>query len=122
MARNPRDASQDSKLVQAAQAFAHIKRDLVRLLGILASDNPVVQDRVRECGGLPVVMNLCVIDDYNPCESHSKTLILLDSVLMDLRLSSYLDLREHAIFALRNLLHGNLESQAVVDRIRAIGK
>lgn len=69
---NRRDASQDPKLVQAAQAFAHIKRDLVRLLGILASDNRVVQDRVRECGGLPVVMNLCVIDDNNPCESQSK--------------------------------------------------
>ena len=68
-AGNRRDESQDPKLVQAAQAFAHIKRDLVRLLGILASDNRVVQDRVRESGGLPVVMNLCVIDDYNPCES-----------------------------------------------------
>ena len=60
----------DPKLVQAAQVFAHIKRDLIRLLGILASDNRVVQDHVRECGGLPVVMNLCVIDDYNPCERY----------------------------------------------------
>ncbi|KAI1793579.1 spinocerebellar ataxia type 10 protein domain-containing protein [Ganoderma leucocontextum] len=98
MASNPRDAKQDPKLVQAAQAFSHIKRDLVRLLGILALDNRAVQDRVRECGGLPVVMNLCVIDDYNPY------------------------LREHAIFALRNLLCGNLESQAVVDGIKPVGK
>ncbi|KAM5530230.1 hypothetical protein V8D89_016118, partial [Ganoderma adspersum] len=97
-AGNRRDASQDPKLVQAAQAFAHIKRDLVRLLGILASNVRIVQDRVRECGGLPVVMNLCVIDDYNPY------------------------LREHAIFALRNLLYGNLENQAVVDTIKPIGR
>ncbi|KAI0629173.1 spinocerebellar ataxia type 10 protein domain-containing protein [Trametes polyzona] len=83
---------------RAAQGFAHVKRDLVRLLGILASDNRTVQDRARLCGGIPVVMNLCVVDDYNPY------------------------LREHAIFALRNLLHKNAENQAVVDAIKPVGK
>ena len=29
------------------------------------------------------------------------------------------DLREHALFALRNLLHNNPENQAVVDTFRA---
>ena len=53
----------------AAAAFAHVKRDLVRLLGTLASHDRTVQDRVRECSGIPVVMNLCVVDDYNPCKS-----------------------------------------------------
>ncbi|OJT09608.1 Ataxin-10 -like protein [Trametes pubescens] len=88
---SPEDAS-------AAQAFALVRRDLVRLLGILAAENRSVQERVRECGGIPVVMNLCVVDDYNPY------------------------LREHAIFALRNLLHANAENQAVVDAIKPVGK
>lgn len=31
------------------------------------------------------------------------------------------DLREHALFTLRNLLHNNLENQAVVDGIKPVG-
>ena len=33
-----------------------------------------------------------------------------------------IDLREHAIFTLRNLLHRNLENQAVVDAIKPVGR
>lgn len=51
--------------------FSYIKRDLARLLGILCAGNRAVQDRVRICGGIPVIMNLCVVDDNNPCASHS---------------------------------------------------
>ena len=50
------------------RGFAYLKRDLVRLLGILAADRKAVQDRVRACGGVQAVMNLCVIDERNPCE------------------------------------------------------
>ncbi|KAH9888932.1 spinocerebellar ataxia type 10 protein domain-containing protein [Cubamyces lactineus] len=89
---------EDAHKAQVAQAFAHVKRDLVRLLGILASQNRGVQDRVRACDGIPVVMNLCVVDDYNPY------------------------LREHAIFTLRNLLFENAENQAVVDAIKPVGR
>ena len=72
------DPVEDARKAQVAQAFAHVKRDLVRLLGILASQNRAVQDRVRVCGGIPVVMNLCVVDDYNPCKSKR---VLLSSPL-----------------------------------------
>ncbi|KAI0820362.1 spinocerebellar ataxia type 10 protein domain-containing protein [Trametes gibbosa] len=104
--RNAKEGGADADLsgpppaqaAQAAQGFAHVKRDLIRLLAILAAENRVVQDRVRACDGIPVVMNLCVVDDYNPY------------------------LREHAIFALRNLLHKNEENQAVVDAIKPVGK
>lgn len=75
--------------------FSYLKRDLVRLLGVLCYNNKAMQDRVRLCGGIPVVLNLCVIDDRNPY------------------------LREHALFALRNLLHNSSENQAVVDTFRA---
>jgi len=74
--------------------FSYLKRDLVRLLGILCHATRAVQDRVRFCGGIPVVMNLCVVDERNPY------------------------LREHAIFTLHNLLEGNMENQTVVDSIK----
>jgi ataxin-10 len=53
----------------ASTGFPYVKRDLVRLLGILVHDSRPIQDRVRECGGVPIVMNMCVIDDANPCET-----------------------------------------------------
>lgn len=80
--------------ITGASGFTYLKRDLVRLLGILCHGTRAVQDRVRSCGGLPVVMNLCVVDERNPY------------------------LREHAIFTLHNLLEGNEENQAVVHSIK----
>ncbi len=47
--------------------FDYLKRDLVRLLGILCYEDRAVQDRIRNCDGIVVVLNLCVIDDRNPC-------------------------------------------------------
>ncbi|KZT63130.1 hypothetical protein DAEQUDRAFT_734174 [Daedalea quercina L-15889] len=80
------------------KGFSYVKRDLVRLLGIIALDDRGVQDRVRECGGIPVVMNLCVVDDRNPY------------------------MKEHAILALRNLLHGNKANQDVVREIQPVAR
>ncbi|KAJ7746864.1 spinocerebellar ataxia type 10 protein domain-containing protein [Mycena maculata] len=77
--------------------FSYLKRDLVRLLGILCHGTKAVQDRARLCGGIEVVMNLCVIDERNPY------------------------LREHAIFTLHNLLKRNPENQAVVEAIKPSG-
>ncbi|KAF5362419.1 hypothetical protein D9756_002436 [Leucocoprinus leucothites] len=74
--------------------FAYLKRDLVRMLGILCHGKKGVQDRVRGAGGIEVVMNMCVIDERNPY------------------------LREHAIFTLHNLLKDNAENQSVVDSIQ----
>ncbi|KAJ2919512.1 hypothetical protein MD484_g885, partial [Candolleomyces efflorescens] len=74
--------------------FLYVKRDLVRLLGALAHESRGVQDRTRNANGIPVVMNLCVIDERNPF------------------------LREHALFTLHNLLKNNPENQAIVDAIR----
>ncbi|KAI0320888.1 spinocerebellar ataxia type 10 protein domain-containing protein [Amylostereum chailletii] len=77
--------------------FAYLKRDLVRLLGALVHEDRSMQDRVRMAEGIPVVLNLCVVDERNPY------------------------LREHAIFALRNLLHRNAENQAAVEAIKPMG-
>lgn len=59
-------------LASDPKGFSYLKRDLVRLLGILAAGSKREQDRVRACGGITVVLNLCVIDDRNPCESHAR--------------------------------------------------
>ena len=146
----------DPEAILAAGAFAHVKRDLVRLLGILADGERAVQDRTRVCGGIPVVMNLCVVDDYNPCESlppftrnssrvcpsasaaascHVHYARRPRTVWSGRGLELYLgreanegsmwlfpDMREHAIFALRNLLFGNAENQAVVEEVKPIGR
>ncbi|KAJ4473682.1 spinocerebellar ataxia type 10 protein domain-containing protein [Lentinula aciculospora] len=92
--------SPSQQLTPAADSpgFNFLKRDLVRLLGILCSDDRAVQDRLRNCGGIEVVMNLCVIDERNPY------------------------LREHAIFALHNLLKENPANQAVVEKIKPAGQ
>jgi hypothetical protein len=55
----------------AKRGFAYLKRDLVRLLGILCSGDTNVQNRIRLAGGIPIVMNLCVVDERNPCTSHT---------------------------------------------------
>lgn len=95
--------------------FSYLKRDLVRLLGILCHGIKAVQDRARLCGGIEVVMNLCVIDERNPCTSPTGILVLWVY-------ASPLDLREHAIFTLHNLLDHNPENQAVVEAIKPSGK
>jgi ataxin-10 len=79
---------------QNTDGFFYLKRDLVRLLGVLCHGVRAVQDRTRVAGGLPVVMNLCVIDERNPY------------------------LREHAIFTLRNLLENNRENQQFVHSLK----
>ena len=135
----PKDpATEDNGPVKAG--FSYVKRDLVRLLGISCAGEKAVQDRVRACGGIPVVMNLCVVDERNPCKFHEPytCLDLLSSRWGPHRCASHLfiwphgssqaltarnrfpDLREHAIFALHNLLEGNAENQRVVDQIRPL--
>lgn len=61
------DGSPSLQRSQSADGFSYLKRDLVRLLGVLCHGVRAVQDRTRVAGGLPVVMNLCVIDERNPC-------------------------------------------------------
>ena len=51
-----------------ASDFPYLKRDLVRLLGILCHNRKAIQDRIRVCGGISVVLSLCTIDDRNPCK------------------------------------------------------
>lgn len=77
-----------------ATGFSYLKRDLVRLLGILCHKHRDTQDCIRRCDGIPVIMNMCVIDEHNPY------------------------LREHAILTLHNLLEENDDNQAVVNSMQ----
>lgn len=62
--------------------FSYLKRDLVRLVGVLCHKDKTFQDRIRVCGGIPVIMNMCVVDERNPCTSTfretSKDFMILD--------------------------------------------
>jgi ataxin-10 len=49
------------------KGFSYLKRDLVCLVGTICYERKDMQDMVRKCGGIEVVMNLCVIDERNPC-------------------------------------------------------
>lgn len=48
--------------------FQNVKRDLVRLLGLLAFDDTKAGDIVREKGGVETVLGMCETDERNPCE------------------------------------------------------
>lgn len=112
--RNTGDASQPFRL-------DNLNRSLVQLLGVLAFQHSAsslpqsfkedrtaeetaeesrligsVQDRTRESGGLLTVISLTQVDERNPY------------------------IREHALFTLRYLLQGNLESQELVGKLQPV--
>lgn len=66
-AASPGQPNPSSANIPDTTGFAYLKRDLVRLLGTICHEHKEIQDRIRECGGIAVVMNLCVIDERNPC-------------------------------------------------------
>lgn len=101
-----------SESFEHTKGFSYLKRDLVRLLGTLCYERPDIQNRIRECGGIQVVLSLCVIDERNPC----KHLVLMFFLLLN-RVSAT-DMQEHALFALRNILHQNPANQAVVESLQ----
>ncbi|KAF9123541.1 hypothetical protein BGX30_001409 [Mortierella sp. GBA39] len=76
--------------------FVGLKRDIVRLIGNLAYRSRHVQDRIRNCNGLIVMLSQCNIDDANPY------------------------LREYAILAMKNILTGNAQNQALIEELQPI--
>ncbi|KAG0049655.1 hypothetical protein BGZ83_005516 [Gryganskiella cystojenkinii] len=76
--------------------FSGLKRDIVRVVGNLSYCSRNVQDRIRGCNGLIVMLSQCNIDDANPY------------------------LREYAILAMKNILAGNAENQALIEELQPI--
>ncbi|CAE6484263.1 unnamed protein product [Rhizoctonia solani] len=92
------NTSSADKATLPASRFQFQKRDLVRLLGILVHDDRRIQTRVREAGGVQLILGLCAVDENNPF------------------------IREHALFALRNLLYKNPENQQIVQEMEPMGR
>ncbi|CAG8644016.1 15046_t:CDS:2, partial [Racocetra fulgida] len=85
-------AASSPSLQQGISEFAYIKRDIIRVIGNMAYDNCSVQDEVFS---LLLVKKNCSIFQIS-------------------------DIREHAIFALRNLLINNSENQKLVKELEPI--
>ncbi|KAI8388624.1 spinocerebellar ataxia type 10 protein domain-containing protein [Radiomyces spectabilis] len=85
-------SSQDAKDSQIG--FDYLKRESVRLLGSLCYGNRAMQDKLRQIGGIPLILSQCKIDDSNPY------------------------VREYAVVALRHLLEGNLENQKLIEELK----
>ncbi|BGP49445.1 hypothetical protein JCM10450v2_005336 [Rhodotorula kratochvilovae] len=92
---------------ESTAAIAQLQRTIVQFLGILSFCPPLTterptppprvkdaQDRVRESGGLELLLSMCQMDERNTT------------------------MREHALFAIRNLLKANQTSQDYVDAMK----
>lgn len=50
-------------------AFASVRKDIVRLFGIIAASSPVAQTSLADKGALEVLLGMCALDVQNPCAS-----------------------------------------------------
>ncbi|KJE90170.1 hypothetical protein CAOG_001515 [Capsaspora owczarzaki ATCC 30864] len=74
-----------------------LRSSIARLLANLCYQCPLIQDALRECGGLTMCLNMCNIDDANP------------------------QLREWGLLTVRNACEGNLANQELVGSLTAQG-
>ncbi|KAL0249840.1 hypothetical protein I308_103142 [Cryptococcus tetragattii IND107] len=95
--RNPSPVTTTTAVPPELKPFSNLKRDLVRLLGVLTFSDTRVGDQVRECEGVQLVLSLTEIDEGNPF------------------------LREHALFCVRNLMLNNPANQAIIKEMDPIG-
>lgn len=58
------ELSQDTPWVEP-EALGQLKRSCVRLLGVVSFEQEEAQRRVRESGGLGLLLGMCQIDDTN---------------------------------------------------------
>ena len=49
--------------------LSSVKRNLVRLLGILTFEDTTVSDLVREYDGVHLILGMTEVDELNPCMS-----------------------------------------------------
>ncbi|KAJ3041651.1 hypothetical protein HDV00_008928 [Rhizophlyctis rosea] len=75
--------------------FGMLKTDIIKVIGNFSYEAREVQDQFRELEAIPLVLGQCNIDEYNPF------------------------LKEHAIFAIRNLCDGNAENQKIIEALEA---
>jgi len=91
-------------------AVEQLKRTCVRLCAIAAFEQKDAQDVIRESGALVAILGMCQINDANPSKSGLPIFVHFDS-LADSRVPA---LREHAMFAVRNILQNNETNQVLM--------
>ncbi|KAI4238782.1 MAG: hypothetical protein L6R40_005637 [Gallowayella cf. fulva] len=77
--------------------WRNLKKLVVLVLSSLVWKSPTVQNQIRACGGVEMILACCNFDANNPY------------------------IREHAIMCLRFLLEGNAENQAIVENLKPRG-
>jgi hypothetical protein len=73
------------------------RKDIVAILANLSYKNRYVQDEIRNLGGLPLILQQCVVDEDNPF------------------------LREWGFWAIRNLLEDNIENAKEISEMQLKG-
>lgn len=111
----PSPANPVSNEAPTERSLGGIKVSLIRLLGVLTFDDKPVSDQVREHGGVQLVLSMTEVDELNPCQSHPHLSRL------DCAADIGKDLREHALFTVRNLMRNNLENQAIIKQMDPVG-
>ncbi|XP_047321440.1 ataxin-10 [Impatiens glandulifera] len=91
------DRSVSSGSRKAVCPYRGFRRDIVAVIGNCVYRRKEVQDEVRERKGIFVLLQQCVIDEENPF------------------------LREWGLWAVRNLLEGNMENQRFVSELELQG-
>jgi hypothetical protein len=91
-------ANQKRKKIKLLPVRKGIKTVLMQLVANLCSMSEHMKDRVRELGGIPIVLNCCTSDVKHPM------------------------LREWALVAVNNMLKDNEENQKVVASLQPQGK
>jgi ataxin-10 len=120
----PNDASstESSDGTTGLTGFAPLKRDLVQLAGLLANDDKATQDQIRECGGMQVILSMCVTDDRNPrkhiCYHYTNG---KGNEWLTPPPCPSLVIREYALLAVRNLMIDNEANQAIIKEMDPVG-
>lgn len=112
--RNPSPATAIMTVQPELKPFSNLKRDLVRLLGVLTFNDTRVGDQVREYEGVQLVLSLTEIDEANPCECERM-------IIADYSADQCAVLREHALFCIRNLMLNNPANQAIIKEMDPVG-
>jgi len=84
-------------ITPSPQTLQGIMTATIRNLSNIIYESQVVQDEIRELGGIPLLLNQCNIDDNNPY------------------------LREHAIFAIRSLVTNNATNADLIRTLAPYG-
>lgn len=83
------------KKISSPVSFPHIKSIIIEIISYLSFENFAIQEKVRELGGLQVILSNCIIDDDNPY------------------------IKERSIIALKFLLASNPSNQKIVADLEA---